>query len=178
MAAVDGQLRLPLNTIGYQLSKSWSNSPELGSANGHGTYVWYDFVGRHWRVFVNDQRVSNGYESRVGFVRRRGFQMNSTTLGYEFQAPSSTWWVRIRPFVVARRLETDAGLLDESYVDPGADIGLARDISIYTYYSFRRDSYLGREYDYQTYINSFTVNALKRVTFAGKASPFCWTAAP
>jgi hypothetical protein len=168
VAAIDGQLRLPLNTIGYQLSKSWSESPEAGTTGGSGTYVWYDFVGRHWRVFVNDQRITNQYESRVAFVRRRGFTMQSTTIGYEFQAPRRTWWVRVRPFVVARRLETDAGLVDESYVDPGFDIRLARDISIYTYYSFHQDAYLGREYPYQFYANSFTVNSLKRVTVSGR----------
>jgi hypothetical protein len=168
VAAIDGQLRLPLNTIGYQLSKSWSASPDAGTTGGTGTYVWYDFVGRHWRVFVNDQRITSDYESRVAFVRRRGFQMNSTTLGYEFQAPARTWWVRVRPFVVARRLETDAGLIDESYVDPGVDIRLARDVSIYTYYSFHQDAYLGREYPYQFYVNSFTINSLKRVTVSGR----------
>jgi len=166
IAAIDGQWRLPRNTIGYQLSRSWSEGPGAGSTGGSGTYVWYDFVGRHWRLFVNDHRVTNGYESRVGFVRRRGFQMNSTVLGYEFQAASTTWWVRARPFVVARRLETSAGLLDESYVDPGVDVRLARDVSIYTYYSFRRDAYLGREYPYRFYAANFTVNALKRATLA------------
>lgn len=168
VAAIDGQLRLPLNTIGYQLSKSWSQSAESGATDGSGTYIWYDFVGRHWRVFVNDQRITNDYESRVAFVRRRGFKMHSTTIGYEFQAPLSTWWVRVRPFVVARRLETDAGLVDESYVDPGFDIRLARDVSVYTYYSFHQDAYLGREYPYQFYVSSFTVNALKRITFSGR----------
>ena len=170
VAAIDGQLRLPLNTIGYQISKSWSESAAGGETDGSASYVWYDFVGRHWRVFANDQRITTDYESRVGFVRRRGFHMNSTTLGYEFQAPQSSWWVRVRPFVVARRLETDAGLVDESYVDPGVDIRLARDISIYTYYSFHQDAYLGREYPYQFYVNSFTVNALKRVTFTGRVT--------
>jgi hypothetical protein len=119
-------------------------------------------------VFVNDQRISPGYESRVAFVRRTGFTMQSTTLGYEFQAERNTWWVRVRPFVVARRLETGQGLVDESYVDPGFDIRLARDVSIYTYYSFHQDAYLGREYPYQFFATSFTVNTLKRLTFSGR----------
>ena len=168
VAAIDGQIRLPLNTIGYQLSKSWSDDPLTGTSGGNASYVWYDFVGRHWRLFLNDQRVSDAYESRIGFVRRRGYGMNSATLGYEFQAPQTSWWVRVRPFVVARRLETSAGLIDESYVDPGVDVRLARDISIYTYYSFHQDAYLGREYPYQFYASNFTVNALKRLTVAAR----------
>jgi hypothetical protein len=168
VVAADGQIRLPLNTIGFQLSRSWSDDPATGATNGYGTYVWYDFVGRHWRLFVNDQTVSEGYDSRVAFVRRRGYRSNSTTIGYEFQAASNTWWVRARPFIVAKRLETSAGLVDESYVDPGIDLRLARDVSIYTYYSFHQDAYLGREYPYQFYANSFTVNAFKRITFEGR----------
>ena len=168
VTSLDGQLRLPLNTIGFQLSRSWTDDPDAGARGGHGTYAWYDFVGRHWRVFVNDQRISDAYENRVAFVRRRGFRANSVNLGYEFQAAEQSWWVRARPFVVARRLETSAGLVDESYVDPGVDIRLARDVSIYTYYSFHQDAFLGREYPYQFYANSFTVNTFKRVTFEGR----------
>lgn len=164
VVSADGQLRLPLNTIGFQMSRSETTAPSGAASTGSASYLWYDFVGRHWRVFVNNQHVSDDYDNRVAFVRRRGYQMNSTTLGYEFQAPTSTWWVRARPFVVARRLETSAGLVDESYADPGIDIRLARDISIYTYYSFHQDAYLGQEYRYQFYANNFTVNAFKRVT--------------
>jgi hypothetical protein len=168
VAAADGQIRLPGNTIGFQVARSWTDDPVAGASGGHGTYVWYDYVGRHWRVFVNDQVTSDRYDSKVAFIRRRGVRAQSTTIGYEFQAPGPTWWVRVRPFVVARRLETSAGLVDESYVDPGADIRLARDISIYTYYSFHQDAYLGREYPYWFYATSFTVNTFKRATFTGR----------
>jgi hypothetical protein len=166
VVAVDGQIRKALNTVGFQASRSWSDNPAKGETSGFGTYLWYDFVGRHWRVFVNDQRTSADYDSKVAFIRRRGFAMQSTTLGYEFQSPTSSWWVRVRPFVVARRLETDEGLLDESYADPGFDIRLARDISIYTYYSFHQDAYQGREYPYQFFANNLTMNAFKKVTLA------------
>lgn len=167
LVAADGQWRLSKNTIGFQFGRSWS-STEAGDVTGHGSYVWYDFVGRHWRVFVNDQRTSDDYDSKLAFIRRRGFRAQSTTLGYEFQSASNSWWVRWRPFVVARRLETSGGLVDESYVDPGVDIRLARDVTIYAYYSFHKDAFLGREYPYQFYANSFTVNAFKRVTFDGR----------
>jgi Carbohydrate family 9 binding domain-like/Domain of unknown function (DUF5916) len=166
VAALDGQLRLPLNTFGLQLSRSWSQNGAAGTADGMATYVWYDFVGRHWRVLLNDQRVTSGYDSRLAFVRRRGVQMQSANIGYEFQSARPSWWVRIRPFVVPRRLENDAGLIDESYVDPGVSLTLSRDISIYTYYSFHQDAYLGREYPYQFYANNLTVNAFKRVSFS------------
>jgi hypothetical protein len=166
VAAIDGQLRLPLQTIGYQLAKSFTNAQGV-SANGDATYVWYDFVGRHWRLFVNDLRISGDYRADTAFVRRTGIQANSITLGYEFQADQS-WWVRVRPFVVARAQRIDKNLLDESYVDPGADIRLARDIRIYTYYSFHRDAFLGREYDYRFAVADYTINTFKKVTIAGR----------
>jgi hypothetical protein len=119
-------------------------------------------------VFLNDQRISDLYDSRVAFVRRRGFQANTINLGYEFQSATTSWWVRARPFVAARRLETTAGLVDESYVDPGLDLRLARDVSIYTYYSFHQDAFLGREYPYQFFATSITANTLKRITFEGR----------
>jgi len=53
-------------------------------------------------------------------------------------------------------------------VDPGADIRLARDVSIYTYYSFHQDAYLGREYPNQFFAASLTANTLKRITFQGR----------
>lgn len=173
--ATDGQLRLPLNTIGFQLAKSWTNDAEISgrggalappsaSTAGDATYLWYDFVGRHWRLLINDQRISGDYEATTAYVRRRGFHANSANAGYEFQSPSPSWWVRARPFVAARRLQTGAGLLDESYTDPGADVTLARDVSIYTYYSFRRDSFGGREYPYRFYHGGLVMNTFKRLT--------------
>jgi Carbohydrate family 9 binding domain-like len=169
VVAADGQIRLPLNTIGFQLAKSWT-SPGGGVASsvGDATYVWYDFVGRHWRLFLNDQRVSADYQSEASFVRRRDFRVNSITAGHEFQSEGPSRWVRARPFVVARRLETGAGVVDESYVDPGIDVVFARDISVYTYYSFHQDAFGGREYPYQFYSGSVTVNTFKRVLFNGR----------
>lgn len=89
------------------------------------------------------------------------------TFGYEFQG-DNTWWVRVRPFVVARIARTPNRLVDESYVDPGADITLARDITLYTYYSTKRDAFLGREYDTRAYHANYTVNTFKRVSIGGR----------
>jgi hypothetical protein len=167
--AVDGQLRLPLNTIGFQAAGSSTvvaSTP--GTVTGSATYVWYDHVGRHFRLFVNDLRITDDYDSEVGFLRRTGFRANSANIGYEFQSDSGRWWVRARPFVVGRYLKTSDGFVDESYVDPGLDLTLARDIRLYTYYSFHQDAFEGREYPYQFYVADFTVNTLRRLTLAGR----------
>ena len=166
VAAVDGQLRLPLQTIGYQLAKSFTDV-EAQSSTGDAAYVWYDFVGRHWRLFVNDLRISGAYRSDAAFVRRTGIQANSVIFGYEFQG-DKTWWVRVRPFLVGRAQRTTERLLDESYLDPGADITLSRDVKIYTYYSFHRDAFLGREYDYRFGVVDYRMNTFKKVGINGR----------
>jgi hypothetical protein len=165
VAAVDGQLRLPLQTIGFQLARSFTDVRGL-TATGDATYLWYDFAGRHVRFFINDLRISGDYRADTAFVARTGIQSNSVNVGYEFQG-EHTWWVRIRPFLVARWARTPDRLLDQSYVDPGADITLARDITIYTYYSNKWDAFLGTEYHTRAYHASYTVNTFRRVAFNG-----------
>ncbi len=173
VVAVDGQLRLQRQTLGYQLGKSFTELSATGesstrdTSSGDATYVWYDLDGRHWRMLLSDQRISGDYRADTAFVRRTGFQENLMILGYEFQG-EQTWWVRVRPFYVARALRTHDNLLDESYVDPGVDITLARDIKIMAYHSFHRDAFLGREYDYQFNQIRYTVSTFKRVTVDGR----------
>jgi hypothetical protein len=163
VVAADGQLRFPLNTIGFQFARSSTTEIDESRA-GTASYVWYDFLGRHWRLFVNDMRLSDGYDSQVGFVRRRGFRAHSMTFGYEFQGNESRWFVRARPFVVARYLKTTEGLVDESYADPGVDLRLVRDVSIYAYSSFRQDAFAGQEFPHRFLAVNTTVNTWKRVT--------------
>lgn len=166
VVALDGQFRLPLQTIGYQSALSFTDARGVTS-RGDATYVWYDFVGRHWRLFVNDQRISGDYRADTAFVRRTGFKQNTITLGYELQG-EKTWWVRARPFIVSRALRLPDGTMDESYVDPGVDVTFARDITLYAYRSFHRNSFLGREYNRQFSSVSTTVNTLKRITVSGR----------
>jgi hypothetical protein len=167
--AADGNLRFRENqVIGFQGARSWTRSGDgAPSVPGQATYLWYELQGRHWRLFVNDLRLTEDYRSLVGFVRRTGIRSNSVNLGYELQSTDS-WYVNVRPFVVVRYLRTDEGLTDESYVDPGVDLTLPRDVSLYIYHSFHRDGFLGREYDYQFDVVDYVVNTWKTVRFEGR----------
>jgi hypothetical protein len=168
VVATDGQIRfLAVNTIGFQLARSSTVGADGQERPGSATYGWYEHRGRHWRIFLNDQRITRDYRAQTGFVRRTGFHMNSANLGYEFQAKEKSWWVSVKPFIVPRYLRTDEGLVDESYVDPGFDIKLARGISFYIYHSFHKDSFQGREYPYRFNVAYYTINSFKRVTFDG-----------
>lgn len=162
--AADGQLRLPKgNVIGWQLARSWT---EEGSRRfeGSATYVWYELQARHWRLFLNDLRVSDDYRIATGFLRRGGIRSNSGNFGYEFQPKAPSWYVTLRPFVVVKRLVTVEGLIDESYVDPGFDLRLPRDIRFYVYHSFHRDAFVSREFDYQFNVIDVTARPFKRAS--------------
>jgi hypothetical protein len=166
--AADGQLRFRgVNTVGFQLARSSTVGADGRTRPGSATYGWYEHRGRHRRLSVTDLRVTRGYGAKTGFVRRTGYHQNNANLGYEFQAKEKSWWVSIRPFVVPRYLRTDEGLVDESYVDPGFDIKLARGVSLYVYHSFHKDSFRGREYPYRFSVVNYTVNSFRRVAFSG-----------
>lgn len=161
VAALDGQFRLPGQTIGYQAAVSFTDTSS-GSRRGDATYVWYDFVGRHWRLFLNDHRISPDYRADATFVRRRGFAANSLTFGYEFQG-ENTWWVRARPFLVARVLRLPGGALDESYADPGIDVTFVRNVTLYAFRSFHRNTFQGQTFDRQFTSMTWSVRAFKRI---------------
>jgi hypothetical protein len=169
VVAADGNLRFRKSqVVGFQFARSWTREEEAdAAAPGQATYLWYELQGRHWRIFANDLRLSEDYRSLVGFVRRTGIRANSVNLGYELQSTDS-WYVNLRPFVVVRYLRTDEGLTDESYVDPGVDVTLPRDVSLYIYHSFHRDGYLGREYDYRFNVIDYTINTWKTLRFEGR----------
>jgi hypothetical protein len=161
--ATDGQLRSKVSVLGFQLARSWTTDADHRSREGSASYLWYEWQGRHLRIFVNDQRVSEDYAAHTGFVRRTGIRANSANLGWEFQPGTPTWWVKVRPFVVIKRQITTAGLLDESYVDPGFDLTLARNVTFYVYRSFHTDSFGGREYGYDFNVIDSEVKPFKRV---------------
>jgi hypothetical protein len=182
VAAIDGQVRLNLQTVGFQGGRSWTTTSSGDRLNGTSTYVWYDYVGRHWRLFVNDLEVSSGYRTQTGFLRRAGYHSNSLNGGYEFQAAQPTWWVSVRPFLVARRATTADGRVDDSILDPGVDVRFARNVSLYTYVSRRWDHFGGVPLRGLTYNVSLDVESSKVVTLnstvrAGRG-PFFDAAAP
>jgi hypothetical protein len=168
VGSVDGLIKFrKVHQVGFQFARSSTVGADGVSRPGSATYGWYELRGRHWRFFLNDLRVTRDYRARTGFVRRTGFHQNSANIGYEFQPKEKSWWVSVRPFVVPKYLRTDEGLVDESYVDPGFDLRLARGVSLYVYHSFHKDSFRGREYPYRFSVVDYAVNSFKRVSFSG-----------
>jgi hypothetical protein len=168
LGAADGVLKFhKIHQVGFQLARSSTVGTDGESRAGSATYGWYEMRGRHWRLFLNDLRITRQYRSQTGFLRRTGFHQNSANFGYEFQPKEKSWWVSVRPFIVPKYLRTDEGLVDESYVDPGFDLKLARGISFYIYHSFHKDSFGGREFPYDFNVVYYTINSFKRIAFDG-----------
>ncbi|HEY7547630.1 MAG TPA: DUF5916 domain-containing protein, partial [Blastocatellia bacterium] len=168
LVAADGQLLFGrIHTLGFQTALSRTREREGENEDGGAAYFWYELRGRHWRIFLNELKITDDYDSQTGFVRRAGFNSNSINFGYEFQPKEKSWYVKIRPFIVAKYLRTSEGLVDESFFDPGADMTLARGIEIYAYHSFHKDGFAGREFPYQFNVIYYTINTFKRISFDG-----------
>jgi hypothetical protein len=168
--ATDGNVRFAGNQVlGFQLARSFSRDASGAAREGSATYAWYEWQGRHVRLFLNDHRVASDYRSDVGFLRRTGFRANVANLGYELQPKDGKgWFVKARPFVAIRRLVASAGAVDESFVDPGLDITLPRDVSFYVYHSFHTDSFAGRRFGYDFNSVQGTIRAWKRLALEGR----------
>jgi hypothetical protein len=65
--------------------------------------------------------------------------------------------------VAVKRQVTSQELLDESYIDPGVDLTLARNVTFFVYHSFHTDSFGGREYGYDFNVVDAKFRSFKRV---------------
>lgn len=167
--ALDGEARFrQVNTIGYQVGVSRTRAPGGAVASGSTSYAWHEHRGRHLRLFTRGYHTSPDYDTLAGFQRRSGTYGAGGNYGWEVQSDRDTWWVSIRPFVVPQLLKTwNDGRIDESFVDPGIDVRLARNISVYTYWSWSQDTFAGRPLAHQAGAVNYQVETFKTVTFSG-----------
>ncbi len=167
-ATVDGRLQLnDKNLIAYQFSYSRTTDGENVKSNGGSSYVVYNYDDRNWDFGISNTFITKDFRADTGFIRRTDINRTFIDGGRTFRPEEKSWWVKARPFVVSTILKDGNGKIDESFFDPGIDLEFARGISIYTYYSTRRDNFLGRGYTSRTYILSWTVEAFRTVSTSG-----------
>jgi hypothetical protein len=167
--ATDGEIRFTsADTLGFQ--GAWSTTRELNGAvrKGSTSYVWHQHGGRHWRTFTNAYHTTPDYITQTGFNRRSGIYGARGNYGYLFQPEKNSWWVSFRPFVVPQLIRTWDGRIDESYVDPGFDLRLARGVSFYVYHTWSQEYFAGRKLAHQSDIVNYTVNSFRLVSFEGR----------
>lgn len=168
VVAADTRLRLRrVDSVNVQIAHSRTRQANGTTLTGFASYAGFTHQGRHWRIFVADREITDGYRSAVGFVQRTGFHANTANIGYDFQSEKPSWYVSIRPYIVFNRLRTDAGLLDGSFATPGVIMTLPRGIDLDISHARQKDSFGGREYPYSFNKIIYSINTLKRVTFDG-----------
>jgi hypothetical protein len=170
VATLDGRLRFGEGRQLFAYQISYSKNKEQGGAKREGalSYFAYTYEDRKWTIGTTHSGAARNFRAAAGFIRRTGYLRSYGYVYRAFRPAEKSWWVKVRPFVVALALRDQNGNFDETFFDPGVDLEFARGISIYTYVSTRRDSFLGRGYATKAYVNRFSVNSFKRLAFSGE----------
>ncbi len=141
----DGRIRIDdRQSFSYQLSYSKTSEPDGTKRSGGGAYFAYNYNDKNWDVIVTDSHYARNFRAQTGFFRRTGFDRVYTVVGRSFRPKEKSWWVRVRPFVVALAFWDERRNLDESFFDPGIDLTFARGITVYSYFSTRKDHFGGQ----------------------------------
>ena len=166
----DGRIRFGEGKQLFAYQVSYSKTEDLDGTNRAGSqmYFVYNYEDRKWDFGTSQSGAGRNFRAQTGFIRRTGFLRSYGYVGRTFRPQEKSWWVKARPFVVALAFRNNDGNFDESFFDPGVDLEFARGISVYTYFSTRRDNFLGKGYTTRAFVNIFTINAFKRFAVSGE----------
>lgn len=168
VATADGRLRFGNHLIAYQLAYSKTEDINGTKREGAATYAAYVFTNRKWDFTLTDSHIARNFRALTGFIRRTGYDRQFLNAGYSFRPKEKTWWTKFRPFVATVVLLNEQKKLDETFFDPGIDLVFDRGISVYTYFSTRRDNFLGRGYTTRAYIANTNFDTFKKVRFSAE----------
>ncbi len=170
VATLDGRIRFGAGRqlFAYQVSYAKTTDLDGTKREGSQSYFAYNYEDRKWDFGTTQSGAARNFRAQAGFIRRVGYLRSYGYVGRTFRPKEKSWWVSARPFVVALAFRDQDGNFDETFFDPGISLNFARGISVYTYFSTRRDSFLGRGYSTKAYVNSFSVNAFKRFAVSGE----------
>ncbi len=163
VAALDGRFRFGDGKQLFAFQSAYSRTKELNGTEREGgsSYFVYNFENRNFELIKSLSGSGRNFRNQTGFVRRTGFLRSYTFIRGTFRPKEKSWWVNVRPFAAILFLRDQNGKLDETFVDPGVDINLEKGISLYTYYSTRRDNFLGRSYTTRAYNANLDVEGFK-----------------
>jgi hypothetical protein len=170
VGTLDGRIRFgeDKQLFAYQVSYSKTKESDGTRREGGLSYFAYTYEDRKWSIGTTHSGAGRNFRAQTGFVRRTGYLRSYGYVYRAFRPKEKSWWVKMRPFVVALAFRDQNGNFDESFLDPGVDLEFARGITVYTYFSTRRDNFLGRGYTTRAYVGNFSVNAFKRFSIRGR----------
>ena len=164
----DGRIRIDdRQSFSYQLSYSKTSEPDGTKRSGGGAYFAYNYNDKNWDVIVTDSHYARNFRAQTGFFRRTGYDRIYTVVGRSFRPKEKSWWVRVRPFVVALAFWDERRNLDESFFDPGIDLTFAKGITVYTYFSARTDHFGGRGLPSRSFNLRWSFAPFQKITARG-----------
>ena len=165
----DGRIRFgnDKQLFAYQLSYSKTKDVDGTKREGSSIYLVYNYEDRKWDFGTSQSGMARNFRAQTGFIRRTGFLRSYGYIGRTFRPKEKSWWVKVRPFVVALAFRDERGNFDETFVDPGLDLGFARGINLYTYFSTTRDNFLGTSYTTRQYVARWSVLSFEKISASG-----------
>lgn len=163
VGALDGRFRFGKGRqlFAFQTAYSRTKEPDGTERSGGLSYFAYTYNDRKWSVGTTQSGAGRNFRAQSGFIRRTGY-LRSYGFAYRaFRPKEKSWWVSVRPFVVGLAFRDRNGKLDESFFDPGVSLDFEKGISVYTYFSTRRDNFLGRGYTTRAYLANLDVEGFK-----------------
>lgn len=158
----DGRFQIDKsNLVAFQSSYSKTNGLDGIKREGRAIYAIYNFENLSWENGVSFTNISQDFAANSGFIRRTGINRIYAYSYRTFRPKEKSWWVKLSPFVVTSGTWNRQNSLDESFIDPGISIDLANSVSIYTYFSVRRDNFLNRGFTTRAYLANFDLNKFK-----------------
>lgn len=168
VGTLDGRIRFSSKQfLAYQVSYSKTTELDGTKRSGGGAYLAYVFNDGKWDFLVTDSHYARNFRAQAGFIRRTGYDRIYNVTGRSFRPKEKSWWVKARPFVVALAFWDENRNLDESFLDPGIDLTFARGITVYSYVSTRKDTFLGRSLRSNSYNLRWGIDAFKRWSASG-----------
>lgn len=167
VGTLDGRFQIDKsNLVAIQASYSQTKDLNGQKRGGQAIYAVYNFDSLKWENGVSFTNISKNFAAQSGFIRRTGINRLYAYSYRNFRPKEKSWWVKVSPFVVTSATWNLQNNLDEAFFDPGVSVDLADGISIYTYFSTRRDNFLGKGYTTRGYLANFDLNKFKRFSLS------------
>lgn len=153
VGALDGRIRFGNGKQLFAFQSAYSVSKEIDGTERSGglSYFAYTYDDSKWSIGTTQSGAARNFRAQSGFIRRTGYLRSYAYAYRAFRPKEKTWWLKVEPFVVGLAFRDQNGNLDESFLDPGVSLDFQKGISVYTYYSARRDNFLGRSYTTRAY---------------------------
>ena len=163
VGALDGRFRFGNGKQLFAFQTAYSRTKELDGTerSGGNSYFVYSYEDRKWSLGTSLSGSGRNFRNQTGFIRRTGFTRGYSWVYRTFRPKEKSWWVKAVPFLVTTSLRNNVGKLDESFFDPGVELNFEKGISVYTYYSTRRDNFLGRGYTTRAYLANLDIEGFK-----------------